>query len=202
MNTVAPPSATQDPRIAELLAQLHAPIAPNAIGLWPPAVGWWLLIAIGIAVLALLIRTVKKRSKRNAYRKLALSELTALSKMDLPEEQTTKIPLLAATLLKRTCIAAYPVLKTHSAGLYGKQWFDWLTQSANLDSLTAAQTETLLSLTGEAKYSAESSLDPELVFSSCRYWIEKHVHVPESTQHQWLRTGKTPTCAKENPNHV
>ena len=63
----------QDP-----LANLHPLREPELIGWWPLAPGWWILIVIALLCLGALIYLLIRRSRRNAYRRLALSQLQNL----------------------------------------------------------------------------------------------------------------------------
>ncbi|ARN76172.1 DUF4381 domain-containing protein [Oceanicoccus sagamiensis] len=104
----------QDP-----LAQLRDIHLPDAISAWPPAPGWWLLLAIIIALLAFGSIYWRNYLQRNRYRKHALHALVLLDREN-PSDYLQQLN----RLLKQTALAGKP----HSdiAGLSGQQWLSFL----------------------------------------------------------------------------
>lgn len=99
------------------LAQLKDIHLAEPIGNWPPAYGWWLLIALGLALSVSLLLWVVKRLKRRKARKQAL---VILSQLD--ESQSWQLQL--NQVLKRLVISYYP--GTRAASLYGDDWVAFL----------------------------------------------------------------------------
>ncbi len=166
-----------DPR-AELLAKMHDVIAPDPIGVWPPAVGWWIILLLGVSICItatyLLITVIQNRQ----YRKLALAEISLIdANPDLSEQE--KI-LRTLHVLKRTFFTAYPNSRATSAGIYGAQWIKLLNTTVNtpiFDEQTEASLEGLL-------YAPESTeFDADKFIESSKRWIKKH-----RTNHKTLLT--------------
>ena len=67
----------QTPPVAQAQTQQAPPIAdihlPNTVSPWPPAIGWWLLLILIIALCAGSVYTLKRYQKKWRYRRAALS---------------------------------------------------------------------------------------------------------------------------------
>jgi len=59
---------------ANPLDQLKDIHLPEAVGFWPPALGWWLLAAVFVVILLTGI-LLYKRHQKNAYRRSAVRQL-------------------------------------------------------------------------------------------------------------------------------
>jgi hypothetical protein len=103
------------------LRDLHL---PEAVGWWPLAPGWWLLLGLLALGVLLLLRRAWIRWRRNAPRRIALKELARLegSYREAPN------PVLLASglseLVRRTMLAYAP--RKEVAGLTGREWLAWL----------------------------------------------------------------------------
>jgi hypothetical protein len=103
------------------LRDLHL---PEAVGWWPPAPGWWLLLGLVLLAVLLLLHKAWVRWRADAARRIALKELARLERSwrDAPN------PVLLATrlseLLRRTMLAYAP--RKDVAGLTGRAWLQWL----------------------------------------------------------------------------
>lgn len=103
------------------LRDLHL---PEAIGWWPPAPGWWLLLGIVLLGAALAARALYRRHRRNAARRLALSELSRLKKAWDDDRNTAALAAATSDLLRRAMLAYAP--RDEVAGLTGRAWLEWL----------------------------------------------------------------------------
>lgn len=157
---VTPPAAAA--AAADPLSQLRDLHAPPPIDWWPPAPGWWLLLAVvlGIAIGAGL--WYRRRRQRNAYRRLAGQELDNVMRA----EGATVAALNA--LLKRTALQAYG----HSAvaHLHGADWVAFLRrQCPALNNRQALEALT----SGPYEPGANQPATADLL-AACRQWLDQH----------------------------
>lgn len=99
---------------AASLDRLHDLALPPQVSWWPPAPGWYVLIALALAAAGWLAFRAWKHWRSNAYRRAALKELQSLD-----------TPAAIAELLRRTALAIAP--RPVVAELIGPAWPDWLT---------------------------------------------------------------------------
>ncbi len=103
------------------LRDLHL---PEAIGWWPLAPGWWLLIALLLLGLALAARASFRRHRRNAARRAALAELARLKSAWDADRNSAALAAAVSDLLRRAMLAYAP--RHEVAGLTGRAWLEWL----------------------------------------------------------------------------
>ncbi|MCQ9426145.1 DUF4381 domain-containing protein [Pseudomonas sp. LJDD11] len=162
-----------------LLDQLQPLIAPAPPGLWPPAPGWWLLIALlplagwGLwrAYRLLRARNPLPRAEQplDPVRVAALAELASLAK---PYDGAPAGAWLQQIngLLKRLCRNHYPYSQSHT--LNGRKWL------AFLDNRCPAAGLTRWMVLVEGAYKPECKLDDKAInglTQSVETWIRKHV---------------------------
>jgi hypothetical protein len=95
------------------LDRLHDLALPPEVPWWPPAPGWYVLIALALAAAGWLAFRAWRHWRSNAYRRAALQELKSL---DTPAD--------IAELLRRTALAVSP--RSSVAEKSGSAWLDWL----------------------------------------------------------------------------
>lgn len=95
------------------LDRLHDIVVPEPIPWWPPAPGWYFVIATALFGGMFLIYLGWNRWRVNAYRRVALQELETANSVDAISE-----------LLRRTALAVWP--RTDVAALTGAAWPRWL----------------------------------------------------------------------------
>jgi hypothetical protein len=95
------------------LDRLHDLVLPPAVPWWPPAPGWYVVLALLIFFAAWLAWRFSKSWRANSYRRAALRELPRLR--DAPA---------IAELLRRTALAIAP--RSVIAEKTGTAWLDWL----------------------------------------------------------------------------
>lgn len=148
------------------LAQLRDIHLPDPVGWWPMAPGWWMLIAISIAVLTVLLwwlwrRIVAARAKKEALRLLKLYEQQSLEEMN-----SARICARVSELLRRVALAYFP--REHVAALHGQEWIDFLNKHSRNINFTAVQNLLL-----ERAYQAQSQDNLKPLFTRARRWIQQ-----------------------------
>ncbi len=162
-----------------LLDQLQPMIRPEPVGFWPPAPGWWLLLAL-LPVLGYGIwraRVWLPRNNRGATAELPLdtlrqAALIELAQMPKPYDGAPAGAWLQQIngLLKRLCRNDYPYSQSHT--LNGRKWL------AFLDNRCPAAGLTRWMILVEGAYKPECKLDDKAInglTQSVETWIRKHV---------------------------
>ena len=142
---------------------LKAIHVPDAIGWWPPAPGWWILVVLSMLMLWGLIRAWRWL-RRATVKKQALRLLNELeNNVELSSQQ--KLQALSR-LLRRVSISRFP--RQEVAGLNGEAWLIFLDQQWDRQGFSSGEGRCLL----DAPYQAESGIDVEPLFVLCRDWIK------------------------------
>ena len=161
------------------LDQLQPLIAPPAIGFWPPAPGWWLLLLVipllgwGLWSLRHLLPT--RHPVARAEQPLDPLRIAALAELALMPKPYDGAPAGAWLqqlngLLKRLCRNDYPYSQSHT--LNGRKWL------AFLDNRCPAAGLTRWMVLVEGAYKPECKLDDKAITGltqSVETWIRKHV---------------------------
>lgn len=126
---------------ADPLAQLRDIHLPEAIGIWPPAPGWWLLLAISLTLLAWLYCNLRARRRAMAYRRSAVNLLTEYwLELQAGGDPKTYLERLLI-VLRRTALSFAP----SAASLTGEQWLGFLdSHSANTEVVFQSELGQLL----------------------------------------------------------
>jgi hypothetical protein len=97
---------------------------PETIGIWPPAIGWWLLLIL-IPLSLYLCWFLYKRLTRQTAVKSAKVLLAAINN-DQNADDLYKLQQLSQ-LLRRVALSTAP--REQSAGLTGNDWLQFLDES-------------------------------------------------------------------------
>ncbi|WP_198780412.1 DUF4381 domain-containing protein [Shewanella putrefaciens] len=108
------PSTASNPALAQLQDIIH----PDPIGAWPWAIGYWLVLALVIALITLLVIWLRKRARDFAPKKAAKQLLNQL------DRQATSYASDVNSLLKRTAMSY--LSREAIASLDGEAWAAWL----------------------------------------------------------------------------
>lgn len=111
------------------LAQLNPLREPAAIGWWPLAPGWWLLIALVLIAAGVLAWRLTLRYRRNAYRRQAIAELQAIRSRWESDGDDSLCLTQTNALLKAVALHAFP--RRDIASVSGEQWRDFLNNSSS-----------------------------------------------------------------------
>ncbi|MSP28583.1 MAG: DUF4381 domain-containing protein [Methylococcales bacterium] len=142
------------------LKDLHL---PEAIGWFPPAIGWWLVLVL-IPVLMMLVYWCYKRITRNTAFKTAKTMLVTIKNSTLAN--THKLAELSV-LLRRVAISVAP--RGQTAGLTGQAWLAFLDSALKDTPFTTGAGRCL----ADAPYrqSAPSELEIFQLISLCEDWL-------------------------------
>jgi len=103
------------------LRDLHL---PEAIGWWPLAPGWWVVIALLAVGVGFLLRLYLRTYARGAARRHALQKLKDLTADFEQHHNAVVFSSNLSGLLRRTMLAYAP--REEVAGLTGDEWLAWL----------------------------------------------------------------------------
>lgn len=141
-----------------MLAQLAPLRAPNPVGWWPLAPGWWALIALSLLVLAWGMWHLFNRYRSRQYRRLALAQLAAMRERGVTAAEINA--LLKAAALR--CFDVDAVAPLHGAG-----WHAFLTRTC--PTLPTEDLELL-----EDIYRPEPAMASDRLLTLAEFWIRRH----------------------------
>jgi len=123
------------------LRDLHL---PDAVGWWPLAPGWWVLLALIVAGIAYLAWRWFRAWQFNAARRFALRELGGIEAAYLEHRNPVALGKQLSELLRRGMLAYAP--RGEMAGLTGEAWLSWLDRGMPLPYFATEGGKSLLSL--------------------------------------------------------
>ena len=115
---------------------------PEAIGWWPLAPGWWVLIVLAAAGLVVLLRRLGRARARGAARRHALRQLESYSKEYLTHLDGVLFGTQLSELVRRTMLAYAP--RSEVAGLTGEEWLAWLDRDLDRSHFAAGDGRPLI----------------------------------------------------------
>ena len=141
-----------------MLSQLAPLREPMAISWWPLAPGWWILLALSVALLAGVFLWLRERRRKTAYRRIALAALEELRSREAGKNELN-------WLLKAAALKAYP--REQIAGLHGTAWQQFLASSCpKVASDAFTELDTL--------YQREPSPVSSHLLDAAEHWILQH----------------------------
>jgi len=123
------------------LRDLHL---PEAIGWWPLAPGWWVVIVLVAVGLAYLCKHYMRTYARGAARRRALRKLIELTAEFEQHRNAVAFASGISELLRRTMLAYAP--RHEVAGLTGDAWLAWLDRDLDQPRFQSAAGRKLLEL--------------------------------------------------------
>ena len=149
----------QDPLSA--LRDIHL---PEPGGFWPPAPGWWILLALVIGLSTWGALAIIKKRRRNHWLKTALAELTNLAGADQHDQRWFNE---LNQLLKRAARVKFPQQRPES--LSGEAWVHFLAEtSPGQPTDDKAVFRSLV----ESCWRPAPTSDPQQTVSAARRWLE------------------------------
>jgi len=137
---------------------------PDPVSWWPPAIGWWLLLAL-LILLSLLIWGIRKLMARRQLRKMALAELTGIESHFGLHQNSQQLVSEVSVLLRRICISRFP--RNNIAGLNGEAWIQFLNSQAN--SFDAETSHALIN----GPFQRQCDINSQALINASRHWIKQ-----------------------------
>jgi hypothetical protein len=145
------------------LRDLHL---PDAVGWWPLAPGWWVVLAIVVAALGYGAWRQYKRWRFNAPRRYALRELARFEAEYLEHRNPVTLSKQLSQLLRRGMLAYAP--RDEVAGLTGEEWLAWLDEGMPLPYFHTEGGKSLLNLPYRDPQGDLSDVDIDALISAVR----------------------------------
>jgi hypothetical protein len=123
------------------LRDLHL---PDAVGWWPLAPGWWVLLGLVALGVILLLRKAWIGWRHDAARRIALKELARLQSAYRAEPNPVTLAIRLSELLRRAMLAYSP--RQEVAGLTGREWLEWLDRGLDEKPFSAGPGQSLQEL--------------------------------------------------------
>lgn len=153
---------TQMPMPQDLpLRDIHGPPLPD---LWPPAPGWWVLLAVALVALGFASWWLYRRFRAARRRRRILGELQNLKGRIEGADLVAEV----SALLKRVALARYP--RTDVASLTGQGWLVFLDRSGGGGRFAAGPGEVL----AEGPYAPAPAFDAEALLALAADWIRRN----------------------------
>ena len=147
---------------------------PDPVSWWPPAPGWWILVAI--LLLILLIAYITRRIYRSrALHRSVLSEIENIKKEYQAHRNQYALIQSLSTLLRRSCISFYP--RQESASLTGENWLHYLdsTYPVKKSPIKKPFHQGVGKILATAPYMAEHKnvdIDNDALILLCKTWLQ------------------------------
>lgn len=145
---------------AEQLRDIHL---PADVSWFPPAIGWWILLALIIALIVGL-RTLYKRhkAKRAAapinWRPLLQEELEQIQQQFESDQDKQQLAIDLSQLLRKTVVTEAPNKATQIAGLTGQAWLTALDEHFAVPFSLSASALTEAPYNPKVEFDADSLL--------------------------------------------
>ena len=161
------------------LADIHL---PEQVGIWPLAPGWWLVIALLLALamwgaLRLMRHLHRLRLRAEALRELERCHAALTASAGSDDDRVGYLNAVNA-VLRRVALAHYP--SSTVAGLTGKDWMEFLHTHGDLSGLDAQSAEAL----AFGRFAPRCDHDPEAVLSAARRWISSQYRTGFRSEHR------------------
>ena len=172
MTVVPPPVASPTP--LPVVEGLKDIVVPGPIALVPRTIGWYVLLAVALGIVAGSLLRLRRRRAANLYRRQALAELDALVEVLGERGGRHQVAAALPELLKRVALHVEP--RTSVAGLTGEEWLGQLDRMYGGDGFTKGAGRLLPNLAygTSAFVSGVPRAEIDALVRLSREWLETH----------------------------
>lgn len=158
------PSNAFSDALLDKLQDIHGAAEPS---LWPPAPGWWLIAAIGLAVVLYLLVLLFRKLRVRLRRRRLLRELDGLAVAFDPQTRSADYLAGLNRLFKAIAIRAFP--DSGCARMQGSDWVAFICQhlpgGADIQQIEALEA---------GPYQRKPEFDPQVLQARARQWVLSH----------------------------
>lgn len=110
---------------------------PGSVSWWPPAMGWWLVMGLllAVVVIVLVFNYVKKRQQ---FSRVVLAEFDCITEHYQRHGDAQQLLQELSALMRRITITAFP--ERQAAGITGEAWLRFLDELAGEAAAKKAST--------------------------------------------------------------
>lgn len=155
-------SPTQDP-----LAQLHDIHLPDPVSLWPPAVGWWIVILLALIAAFFIVRQALIIWRNGRYKREAFKLLKQVDAQFAGETLNSEGLLAITHIMKRVSIKRYPNASVQR--LTGNAWLKFLDTKGNTNQFSNGPGEVL----GDALFKQTTVAEKKPLTALTKRWIKQ-----------------------------
>ena len=141
---------------------------PDPIGWWPPAPGWWGILALLVTFILLTLLT-RHLIRRGRLKRSALETLNKLMEGYRKSEDGPGLARELSVLLRRTSLTLYP--RQQVAALTGEQWLAFLDRAVAASKADSGFSQGPGRCLLQAPYDPRMELDAEALIELVRIWI-------------------------------
>jgi hypothetical protein len=155
---------------------------PEAVSLWPPAPGWWVVLALLLLVAFWIWRRYERARAAGRYRREALAELEALASGLGRQGGRAALAERLPALLKRVALHVEP--RPEVAALTGAEWLAELDRMYHGAGFASGPGRNLPVLSYGTSTQVEALPQPDLdaLVALCRDWIGGHHAAPAAAR--------------------
>lgn len=148
-----------------LLRDIHL---PDPVGWWPPAIGWWALLALAIIAAVAVFAWARRRARRrNAPATIAERDLERLRLAWADHDDAQRLVDDLSTWLRRAGMSL--ASRDAAASLTGERWILFLDELAGANVF--AEDAAVLTAGPYRPGDALGREDGERLLSNCRRWL-------------------------------
>lgn len=146
------------------LADIHAATEP---GLWPPALGWWVLGFIALLGLLMTLRAVMRKLAVRRRRRNWMAALDSIAEQFNPQASPHEYLAAVNRLFRAVALRAFP--DTHCAKLEGEAWVAFISGLMPEDEATSE-----LAVLARGPYAPAPDFDPPSLQRLAATWVEQY----------------------------
>ena len=137
---------------------------PDAISWWPPAIGWWILLALVIAAL-IFIPKLYRRITYTPLKKVANTTFRNIIDKYKQDNDDARFIIETSQFLRQTAMSYYG--REDVAQLTGEKWVQALNDLTEQGHFNDEIKQTLIN----APYQKNSHIDAEHLISAVQKWL-------------------------------
>ena len=142
---------------------------PSSIAWWPPAPGWWIVLAVIVSLSVLGIFLYRRKQRR----KMFVAATQEFENIQHHYTDNQNVQLLAKALsiwLRRVCLSFYP--RADVAALTGTAWLEFLDSGLPLGITDHKFHHGVGQVLITAPYQANVDIDADELLLLCQSWLK------------------------------